>query len=222
MPNACPLIRTSTLFVKSNTWTCVANAWIVERMDGGASNKVVADLITLVAARVRRERDRAGMSLTELARQAGIAKSTLSQLESGVGNPSMETLWALSVALGVPFSRLVDPPRPKVQVIRAGDGIAAYSEQTNYSATLLASSPPGARRDLYRIAAQPGNARLSEPHGAGTSELLVLSAGRALAGPSDDPVELYPGDYICYPGDEPHLFKALAPDTFGVIVIEQT
>jgi transcriptional regulator with XRE-family HTH domain len=190
-------------------------------MDCGAPNKVVGDLITLVAARVRRERDRAGMSLTELARRAGIAKSTLSQLESGAGNPSMETLWALSIALRVPFSRLVDPPRPSVQVVRAGDGIPAYSEQANYSATLLASCAPGARRDLYRIAAQPGNARFSDPHGPGTSELLVLSAGRALAGPSDDPVELHPGDYMSYPGDEHHLFKALEPDTFGVIVIEQ-
>jgi transcriptional regulator with XRE-family HTH domain len=52
----------------------------------------------------------AGLSLTELARRAGIAKSTLSQLESGAGNPSVETLWALAVALGVPFSRLVDLP----------------------------------------------------------------------------------------------------------------
>jgi transcriptional regulator with XRE-family HTH domain len=191
-------------------------------MDIGTPNGLVADLITLVAARIRRERDRAGMSLSELARRAGIAKSTLSQLESGVGNPSMETLWAISVTLGVPFSRLVDPPRPSVQVVRAGDGISAYSEQTNYSATLLAACAPGARRDLYRIVAQPGNARLSEPHNAGTSELLVLSAGRALAGPADDPVELYPGDYLSYPGDEPHLFRALVPDTSGVIVIEQT
>lgn len=69
---------------------------------------------------IRRERERTGLSMTELAKRAGIAKSTLSQLESGTGNPSVETLWALGVALDVPFSRLVDPPRPVVKVIRAG------------------------------------------------------------------------------------------------------
>jgi DNA-binding XRE family transcriptional regulator len=67
-----------------------------------------------IAAALRRERDRAGLSLTELARRAGIAKSTLSQLESGVGNPSVETLWSIGVALGVPFSRLVEPVTPGV------------------------------------------------------------------------------------------------------------
>ncbi|WP_432865234.1 helix-turn-helix domain-containing protein [Microbispora rosea] len=178
------------------------------------------DLITLIAASIRRERERAGLSLTELAKRAGIAKSTLSQLESGAGNPSVETLWALGVALGVPFSRLVDPPRPAVRVIRAGEGPATYSEQASYAATLLASCPPHARRDLYRISAQPGPPRTSDPHMPGTVEHLLIGAGRALAGPAEEPVELGPGDYIAYPGDAPHVFEALEPGTTAVIVME--
>ncbi|AQZ67028.1 unnamed protein product [[Actinomadura] parvosata subsp. kistnae] len=173
-----------------------------------------------MAAAIRRERERAGMSLSELAKRSGLAKSTLSQLEAGTGNPSLETLWALGVTLGVPFSRLVDPPRPAVRLIRAGEGPAAHSGQANYTATLLASSPPGARRDLYRIEAQPGESRRSEPHMPGTVEHLVIGAGRALAGPVDEPVELGPGDYLAYPGDAAHVFTALDPDTSGVIVME--
>lgn len=178
------------------------------------------DLNALIAASIRRERQRAGLSLTELARRAGIAKSTLSQLESGAGNPSVETLWALGVALGVPFSRLVDPPRPDVRVIRAGEGPVTYSERASYAATLLASCPPNARRDIYRIQAQPGEPRISEPHMPGTMEHLVLSTGRALAGPAGEPVELRPGDYVAYPGDVPHIFNGLEPDTSAVIVLE--
>jgi transcriptional regulator with XRE-family HTH domain len=178
------------------------------------------DLNALIAASIRRERQRAGLSLTELARRAGIAKSTLSQLESGAGNPSVETLWALGVALGVPFSRLVDPPRPDVRVIRAGEGPVTYSERASYAATLLASCPPNARRDIYRIQAQPGEPRISEPHMPGTMEHLVLSTGRALAGPAGEPVELRPGDYVAYPGDVPHIFNGLEPDTTAVIVLE--
>ena len=76
--------------------------------------------LATIAAALRRERERHGISLTELARRAGVAKSTLSQLESGAGNPSVETLWALAVVLEVPFSRLVEPPVSPVQVVRAG------------------------------------------------------------------------------------------------------
>ena len=177
-------------------------------------------LISLIAASIRRERDRSGLSLTELARRAGIAKSTLSQLESGVGNPSVETLWALGVALGVPFSRLVDQPRPAVRVIRSGEGPVTYSERANYAATLLASCPPGARHDVYRIEAEPGQARASEPHMPGVVEHVVLSTGRALVGVADEPVELGPGDYIRYAADLPHVFEALEPGTLAVLLSE--
>ncbi|MFI0479854.1 helix-turn-helix domain-containing protein [Actinomadura sp. 9N215] len=179
-----------------------------------------ADLKGLIAASLRRERERAGLSQTELARRAGLAKSTLSQLEAGAGNPSVETLWALGTALDVPFSRLVDPPRASVRVIRAGEGPAARSDLADYTTTLLASCPPNARRDLYRVTAGPGPPRVSEPHPPGTVEHAVLATGRALVGPPDDPAELAPGDYVTYPGDAPHVFEALAPGTSAIFLME--
>ncbi|PBC75944.1 XRE family transcriptional regulator [Streptomyces sp. TLI_235] len=178
------------------------------------------DLITLISAAIRRERERAGLSMAELARRAGIAKSTLSQLEAGAGNPSVETLWALGAALDVPFSRLVDPPRPQVRIVRAGEGPVTWSERADYAATLLASCPPNARRDIYRIDAQPGGARRSDPHLPGSVEHVVLGTGRALVGPAEAPVELGPGDYIAYPGDAPHVFEALEPDTTATLTME--
>lgn len=174
----------------------------------------------VIAASLRAERRRAGLSLAEVARRAGIAKSTLSQLESGSGNPSIETLWALGTALDVPFARLVEPQRPQVQVIRYGEGPAVASERADYVATLLASCPPNARRDIYLLTVQPGTPRESDPHMPGVVEHVVVCSGRARLGVTDAPLELEPGDYIAYPGDEPHVFEALEPDTTAVIVSE--
>jgi transcriptional regulator with XRE-family HTH domain len=174
----------------------------------------------VIAAALTRERTRAGLSIAELGRRANVAKSTISQLESGTGNPSVETLWALSTALGVPFSRLVDAPRGSVRLVRAGEGPAVPAANAQYLATLLAACPPHARRDIYLIAAEPGPGRESDPHAAGVVEHVVLAAGRALVGPQGDPVELGPGDYLAYPGDEPHLFRALEPGSFAVLVSE--
>ncbi len=176
--------------------------------------------LEVIAASLRRERRRTGLSLTEVARRAGIAKSTLSQLESGTGNPSLETLWAICVALDVPFSRLLDPPRPHTQVIRAQEGPTVAAAQADYQATLLAACPPGARCDVYRIAAEPGQARASQPHGPGVLEHVVIGAGRALVGAAGEAAELGPGDYIRYPGDVPHVFEALEPRTQAVLVSE--
>ncbi|WP_159079688.1 helix-turn-helix domain-containing protein, partial [Klebsiella aerogenes] len=95
--------------------------------------------ISVIAKSLVRERLRTGLSLAEIARRAGIAKSTLSQLESGNGNPSLETLWALCVALDIPFARLLEPQQPVTQVIRRGEGTKVVAGQANYEAILLAA-----------------------------------------------------------------------------------
>ncbi|GGV26793.1 XRE family transcriptional regulator [Streptomyces spectabilis] len=173
-----------------------------------------------VAEALRRERARAGLSLSELAKRAGIAKSTLSQLEAATGNPGIETVWALAVALGVPFSALMESPAPAVTVIRAGEGPTMHAERSSYAGTLLSRGPSGLRRDIYHGAMEPGPARESDPHNPGTVEHLIVSTGHLLAGPRDEPVELFPGDYMSYRGDVPHAYEALVPGTTFVLVMQ--
>ncbi|MEU5580420.1 XRE family transcriptional regulator [Streptomyces huasconensis] len=173
-----------------------------------------------VAAALRRERAKAGISLSELAKRAGIAKSTLSQLEAATGNPGIETLWALAVALGVPFSVLVESPAPAVTVIRAGEGPSMRAEDAPYVGTLFSAGPAGVRRDIYHGAMEPGAARESDPHIPGSVEHIVISTGRLLAGPRDETVELAPGDYMSYRGDVPHLYRALEPGTTFVLIMQ--
>ena len=175
----------------------------------------------VIAASLRQERRRSGLSLTEVARRAGIAKSTLSQLESGTGNPSVETLWAICVAL----RRTVLPAARPAPTAHPGDpgrdeGPTVAAAEADYRATLLAACPPGARRDIYRIQAEPGHARASEPHMPGVVEHVVIGAGRALVGVAGEAAELSPDDYIRYPGDLPHVFEALEPGTHAVLVSE--
>jgi transcriptional regulator with XRE-family HTH domain len=174
----------------------------------------------LVAAALRRERERAGVSLTGLARRAGIAKSTLSQLESGNGNPSVETLWAIAVALGIPFSQLVSGPALHVQVIRAGEGPRLRSEQGDFVGTLLSAGSRHARRDLYVIELGEGAVREARAHPPGSVEHLVVAAGRMRTGQVDAQVDLGPGDYAAFAGDSPHRYEALAPGTWAVLIME--
>ncbi|GLY01764.1 XRE family transcriptional regulator [Actinoplanes sp. NBRC 101535] len=176
--------------------------------------------LAAIAAALRRERDRAGISLAELARRAGLAKSTLSQLESGTGNPSIETLWALGVALGVPFSRLVEPPVSPVRVVRAGEGTRLRADQAEFTAALLATGAPHTRRDIYVMELEPGEPREAAAHIPDSVEHIVVAAGRIRTGPVGETVELEAGDYVTFPGDVPHRYEALAPGSWAVLIME--
>lgn len=175
--------------------------------------------VDLIASNLRAERARADLSLSAVARLAGVSKSTLSQLEAGQGNPSVETLWAVAVALGVPFSRLVAAPRSPLRVVRAGERPTVSAEESDYRAALLS---PGSheRRDLYVVTLEPGRPRLSEPHLRGSVEHVVVSAGSVRLGPVGEEVELGVGDYASFAGDVAHSYEATEPGTWLVLIME--
>ncbi|UWQ83647.1 helix-turn-helix domain-containing protein [Leisingera caerulea] len=174
----------------------------------------------MIAAAIQRERNRAGKSLSALAAQAGIAKSTLSQLEAGNGNPSVETLWALAAALDVPLSLLFETQAPATTLIRGGEGEPLESEQSDFTAVLLSRCPPNVRRDVYRVVMQPGQVRRAQPHPRGTVEHMLVCSGQMRAGPDGQEESLQPGDYYTYPGDRLHSYEALHADTLFIMVME--
>lgn len=174
----------------------------------------------LIGAAVQRERLRAGLSLTALAEAAGVAKSTLSQLEARKGNPSIETLWAIATALGVPFAQFFEQTAPETVVIRAGEGDSIAAETSGDLVVLLANCPIGVRRDLYRMALQAGRGRAAAAHPPGTVEHAFVVQGRVRLGPEAQVIEAGSGDYCRYPADGPHCYEALGGDALLLLVME--
>ncbi|MFD2175037.1 helix-turn-helix domain-containing protein [Rhodobacter lacus] len=176
----------------------------------------------LIAQAILRERLSAGLSLSALAARAGLAKSTLSQLEAGKGNPNVETLWAIATALGLPFSALFAEAAAPRALIRAQEGRALASDAAGFAAVLLDRCPPDRRRDLYRLALEPGARRAAAPHPPGTVEHALVATGKVRLGPEGAQEELGPGDYYRFAGDLPHLYAALDAPVLLFVVMEVT
>jgi transcriptional regulator with XRE-family HTH domain len=64
-----------------------------------------------VGQNIRAERERAGLSLSQLAAATGISKAHLVRLEKGGGNPSLEILARIAEALEVTVADLVGSPK---------------------------------------------------------------------------------------------------------------
>jgi transcriptional regulator with XRE-family HTH domain len=174
----------------------------------------------VIASAVRRERSRAGLSLSALAGRAGLSKSTLSQLEAGHGNPGVETLWAIAGALDVPFSFLFEAPETQPQLIRAGDAPVVAAEGSAFAASLLSAGAPGRRRDLYTATLDAGAVRTAAAHPAGTLEHVLLLEGCADVGPEAATARLAAGDYYRYPADVPHRYATVAGPARLLIVMD--
>ena len=72
-----------------------------------AMTRNIAALKERIGSRIRQRRDYSHMSQEDLAFQADLTTSYLSQIESGKRNPSLEALFRLSTALHVDLAELV-------------------------------------------------------------------------------------------------------------------
>ena len=81
------------------------------------SKTTVADLLKLLADRVRQARARRGMTRKQLARDSGVSERYLAQIEGGHGNISVLVLRQLAQALNMSIDALLfEGPEPAVEL----------------------------------------------------------------------------------------------------------
>ncbi|MET9587756.1 XRE family transcriptional regulator [Streptomyces sp. NPDC006539] len=167
-----------------------------------------------VGRRLKRLRQDDGLSLSELSRRSGVGKGTLSELETGRRNPTLETLYALTTALGRPLSAVLDDPAPGVA---AGAGGVSGSAVT--AVLLERYEDEDAATDVFRVTITEGAAQESAAHVPHTTESLMVLSGTAVVGLPDAPQTAGPGGHAHWPADAPHFYSAPDGEVQGVLFV---
>lgn len=180
-----------------------------------------------VGNRIRTHRQEAGLSLTGLATAAGIGKGTLSELEHGQRNPTLETLYAVAGVLGVPLAGFVSTDDAGQQPQHAGVGGVAGTIVGGeisvgggpVSARLLEARriTDGSLIEVYWLSIGPG-CRVSPAHGRGVTEQLVLVEGEALVGPEGQARAIGAGQALSWESSGRHVYSSEA-GAEGVLTI---
>ena len=159
-----------------------------------------------LAATLRALREAHGLSIGALAQKARLSKSTVSTIESGEGNPSLEALWRLAAALDVPLGTLLGVETPPTStVVRAGQGAPFESPSGVRGQVLVAADHPH-RTELLALDFAPGVDYHAEGHVAGTEEVIHCIEGSLRVGPAGHEVTLGAGDTVRFPADSAHRY----------------
>ena len=150
------------------------------------------DLNRRLGRTIRVMRTAQDRSVSDLARGASLSKTILARIESGEGNPSVETLWRISRALGVPLGALLDAGRPETRAIPARSGEEMHATS-------------GMRAWLVQ---SDGTEHQGQPHLPGTMELVLCVEGELRVGPDGGETTLGPGDALDFEADVPHTYIA--------------
>lgn len=180
-----------------------------------------------VGNRIRTHRQKAGLSLTGLAAAAGIGKGTLSELEHGQRNPTLETLYALAGVLGVPLAGFVSSDDGHQPPARSAPGAAAVIPGDReitvgggpVSARLLEARrvTDGSLIEVYWLSIGPGR-RVSPGHGQSVAERLVLVDGEAVVGPEGQARQITAGQALSWESSGRHVYSSEA-GAEGVLTI---
>jgi transcriptional regulator with XRE-family HTH domain len=181
-----------------------------------------------VGSLIRRERQKQGISLRELARRAGISGSMLSQVENDRTRPSVSTIYALATELGVSIDALLSEqpdPAPAQTAVGAGPRAArgvAVSElgcqlvqpddrrklelESGVSWELLSDFLPHLVDFMY-VTYEPGGRSSSSGklmRHTGT-EFAFLLRGKLKIQVGFEEFVLTPGTALTFDSSEPHL-----------------
>jgi len=159
---------------------------------------------------IRTLRMKRGMTAEELAVRASMTRATVAKLESGKGNPTIETISALGTVFGLTAADLIR---------MAETGESEKGETRSYEKDGL----KGIRVrypdfEIYHLMADAGTKTVSEPglH-KNTAEVCLVISGRVRIGVMDVVHDLGPGEALRFKALHGHTLNILSDSSFLLI-----
>ncbi|MFT5551169.1 MAG: transcriptional regulator with XRE-family HTH domain [Bradyrhizobium sp.] len=184
---------------------------VASSLDANPSPDAEQDLPAVLGRNLRRLRTSRGHSLERLAKQSGVSRAMLGQIETGKSVPTIALLWKVANALHVPFANLLqaDVARGPV-VLRQSDAKLLSSSQGQFTSRALFPFDGSHQVEFYELRIGPLHRENAEAHAPGTRENLFVAKGVVeIAAGSDKPQTLTEGDAIVFEADVPHVYKNL-------------
>jgi transcriptional regulator with XRE-family HTH domain len=173
----------------------------------------------VLAANLRRLRIARHLSLSELARATRMSKATLSSIENGRANPTVETLSGLAGALRISLVELLQElPLGELRIVRAAQGRLEHRD--GIPQRLLDVIAAGGSVDVSEIALPAHHVHEAGARASGSRAHVYVLQGKLIAGPVERITELAPGDYASFPADAPHVYEA-ARDPARALLLSQ-
>jgi mannose-6-phosphate isomerase-like protein (cupin superfamily)/DNA-binding XRE family transcriptional regulator len=169
--------------------------------------------MSALAKNLRRYRKTAHLTQAQLADAAGLPRATVASLEQLDSNPGLHVVMAVADVLGVAIDDLVRPPpdhryykveKTEHRLNRSADG--------SFLATMV--SPIASRGvQIQRVRMEPDCKFVGQPHPNGSQEFFYVIEGTATLIINDDAVTIGTEELVQFPGNLPHTYRNLDPDT---------
>ncbi len=173
-----------------------------------AAGGSTGDVPPSVGDSLRRLRSERGLSLEKLAKASGVSRAMLGQIELGQSTPTINVVWKIARALGVPFSALLSQQGASTTtVLAAARARILRSRDGSFTSRALFPADLPRHVEFYELHLGPLAEERAEAHPPGTTENLVVTAGTLEMTVAGEARVLATGDAIVFEADVPHVYR---------------
>lgn len=166
-----------------------------------------ADLTPILGANLRRLRSRRGLSLERLAKASGVSRAMLGQIELGQSTPTINVVWKIARAFGVPFAALIGQHRrPRATLLGAAHAKLLTSADGGFTSRALFPYDEQRKVEFYELRLRAHGREQAEAHAVGSTENLIVAAGSLELAAGTERFRLSAGDALFFEADVPHEY----------------
>jgi XRE family transcriptional regulator, regulator of sulfur utilization len=166
-----------------------------------------------IGLKIKAHRSEHKLTLDQLAKASGVSKSMLSQIERGLTNPTLATVWSLTQSLGIDIADLLSHAQKSdqntyfLEVIKDHQTPAIQSADGKCNLRILGPIDKVSQTEWYDLILEPGGLLESEGHGKGTTEHVTILEGTLSVRNAQKEQTISAGDTARYQADIPHFLK---------------
>lgn len=140
-----------------------------------------------------------------LAKLVGVPRSTIANIESGHGNPSLANLSKISTALQTPIDELLNPKKAICTLIKAEE--TPMQERAQGLVKIFKLLPDkSTNTSIERMEIRPCGLMKGTPHLSGTKEYFHCIQGEIIIRISSQDYVVKKGGTLAFPGQLPHTY----------------
>ena len=167
----------------------------------------IATINGRIARSLRNIRGSRDLTLDQLARNSGVSKGMLVQIEQGRTNPSVATLCRIANALGVTLSRFVEvPEEPTARLIPASEAITLWKGRKGSSGKLVVGFDMPSLMEVWDWDLVSGEWYDGIAHPTGTREILYILEGELTLSAGGVQHTAAVTDVLVFQADRPHRY----------------
>ncbi|OXS26668.1 MAG: DNA-binding protein [Acetobacterium sp. MES1] len=177
------------------------------------------DITLIIGKNIKEIREAKKLTLDAAARETGVSRSMLAQIEKGDVNPTISVLWKIANGYKISFSSLLNLQSEETMVILAQSVTPLVEDDGKYINYPVFPFDEKKLFETYRIEIVENGQMSAQPHIQGTEEYVTVFEGAVEISVGAETFRLEKGDSIRFKADVPHAYRNMGITTASLSMI---